>query len=138
MAIVKNILLSLLLALILLPALMPGCTDTAQQIQANVDEQKVFSVANLYAEPISPQPDETFVFNMTVTNSGDKQAIYNAVLSIIELVGENELEVAKLMKSITVAAGGSELLTFEKLYLPEGIYNAVIDNLVIIFKVSCT
>ena len=138
MAIVKNILLSLLLALILLPALMPGCTDTAQQIQANVDEQKVFSVANLYAEPISPQPDETFVFNMTVTNSGDKQAIYNAVLSIIELVGENELEVAKLMKSITVAAGGSELLTFEKMYLPEGIYNAVIDNLVIIFKVSCT
>jgi len=53
-------------------------------------------------------------------------------------VGENELEVAKLMKSITVAAGGSELLTFEKLYLPEGIYNAVIDNRVIIFKVSCT
>jgi len=138
MAIVKNILLSSLLALILLPALMPGCTNTAQQIKANVAEQKIFSVANLYAEPISPQPDETFVFNMTVTNSGDKQAIYNAVLSIIELVGENELEVAKLMKSITVAAGGSELLTFEKLYLPEGIYNAVIDNRVIIFKVSCT
>ncbi len=138
MAIVKNILLSLLLALILLPALMPGCTNTAQQIQANVAEQKVFSVANLCAEPISPQPDETFVFNMTVTNSGDKQAIYNAVLSIIELVGENETEVAKLMKSITVAAGGSELLTFDEMYLPEGIYNAVIDNLVIIFKVSCT
>jgi len=138
MAIVKNILLSLLLAIILLPALMPGCTDTAQQIQANVAEQKVFSVANLYAEPISPQPDETFVFNMTVTNSGDKQAIYDAVLTIIELVGENELEVNKLMKNITVAAGGSELLTFDKMYLPEGIYNAVIDNLVIIFKVSCT
>ena len=138
MAIVKNILFSLLLALILLPALMPGCTDTAQQIQANVDEQKVFSVANLYAEPISPQPDETFVFNMTVTNSGDKQAIYNAVLTIIELVGENEIEVAKLMKSITIAAGGNELLTFDEMYLSEGIYNAVIDNLVIIFKVSCT
>jgi len=69
MAIVKNILLSSLLALILLPALMPGCTNTAQQIKANVAEQKIFSVANLYAEPISPQPDETFVFNMTVTNS---------------------------------------------------------------------
>ena len=138
MAIVKNILLSLLLALILLPALMPGCTDTAQQIQANVAEQKVFLVANLHTEPISPQPAELFAINVIVTNSEDKQAIYNAVLTIIELEGENEIEVAKLMKRITVAAGGSELLTFDEMYLPEGIYNAVIDNLVIIFKVSCT
>jgi len=138
MAIVKNILLSLLLALILLPALMPGCTDNAQQIQANVAEQKVFSVANLHTEPISPQPAELFAINVTVTNSEDKQAIYNAVLTIIELEGENEIEVAKPMKSITVAASGSELLTFDEMYLPEGIYNAVIDNLVIIFKVSCT
>ena len=139
MAVVKNIVLtSLLLVLYLLIALIPSCTHMTQQIQTNVTKQTVFSVANLHTQPLRPQPDETFTFAVTVINSGDKQVSYDATLYIIELEGQNEIQIGTLVKSVTVAAGGSEIVTFGQMHLPGGEYKVVIDDLINIIKVKCT
>lgn len=137
MAIVKNIIL-ISLFLVLLTALIPGCTRTTQQIQTSITEQTVFTISNLHTEPLAPQPDETFSFIVTVTNSGDKQAIYDAALDIIELVGKNEEKIDTILKNVTVASGDSEIISFGEMHLMQGTYRIVIDDIINIIKVSCT
>lgn len=139
MVIVKKIpLASFPLVLFLLAVLLPSCTITSEQVQSSITEQTAFLVGNLYTEPLSPQPDETFTLSITVTNSGDKKANYNAALDIIELEGRNEIKLVSLVKSIMVAAGDKEIVTFDDICLQEGEYNIVIDNIVSVLKVQCT
>jgi hypothetical protein len=80
-----------------------------------------FSSSNLRIEPAEVQPGEAVTITVTVTNSGGTEGSYTVVLNIN---GQKETE-----KSITVAAGESQNVTFSVTRKEVGNYSVVVEGL---------
>ena len=78
-------------------------------------------MANLSIQPAEVQPNETVAITVSVANTGGTEGSYIAVLKIN---GVKEVE-----KSITIAAGGSEIVTFSVTREEAGSYSVVVDRL---------
>jgi len=93
-----------------------------------------FTVSDLHVEPVQPGPDAFFSIVFTVTNISNSDGIYDAAVLITEVAGENRMEIGALTKSVTVATGESKVVTLDEIHLPEGEYNAIIDNQSLFFR----
>jgi hypothetical protein len=125
-----------LLLFALFTQFLTGCSATNR-------EPAVFFTSNLALEPKSPLTGALFSISLTVTNAGGRNGSYDAVLQITELLilenyKENILSTENFTKTVIVAAGQSENVTFDSLSLQrDGIYKATIEDLVKIFEVGC-
>ena len=102
----------------------------------------VFSVSDLTIEPREVATGEFFTISATVTNTGNSQVSYDAILYIEEINVEDPENVIiistnTITKSTFIAAGESKKVIFDFLTLQDGIYTATIDELVDYFEVGC-
>ena len=81
----------------------------------------VFSVSNLTVQPAEVEPNETVTIIVSVANTGGTEGSYSVVLKIN---GVKEEE-----KSVTVAAGSSEDVSFSVTREEAASYNVVVDGL---------
>jgi hypothetical protein len=94
----------------------------------------VFTISDLYIDPQAIGSDDYFSIIFTVINSGG-DGVYNAAMDIVNVAGTNRMEIGTLTKSVSVASGESKVVVFEKMHLPEGDYEATIDNTTLPFGV---
>jgi len=87
----------------------------------------VFSVTNLSVEPAEVQPKDTVTITVSVANTGGSEGSYTVVLKI------NEFKEAE--RSVTVAAGGSETVTFSVTRAEAGSYTVAVNGLIGAFTV---
>ena len=80
-----------------------------------------FSVTNLSVEPAQVQSNETVTITVSVANTGGTEGSYSVVL---KMDGVKEAE-----KSVTVAAGSSEIVTFSVTREGAGSYSVAVDGL---------
>ncbi len=83
----KNISMYFILFLLLLLFGSSACLQTNQDLHSKVEKQTDFLIENMYTEPLSPIPDESFNLIVNLANHGNKKEIYNAVLNIVEIEG---------------------------------------------------
>jgi hypothetical protein len=91
-------------------------------------EVAAFSISKLVIEPAKVSPKEPVNIIATVANSGDKEGTYTVVLSV------NEVKEAE--KSVTVAAGSSQDVSFTAARAEVGSYSVTVDGLSGEFKVT--
>ena len=138
MIIKKISLMHFILFLLLLLFGSSACFQSNQDPYSNIEEQMGLQIENIYTEPLSPIPDESFDLTVTLANYGKKEAVYNAVLDILEIVGQNRINRVEIEKRITIGAGDKMLVEFDGIYLQEGEYLIVIGNLEKILKIQCS
>ncbi len=80
-----------------------------------------FSVSNLSIEPAEVLPNETVTISVSVANTGGSQGSHNVVLNIDGVQEES--------KSVTIAAGASQSVTFSVTREDAGIYTVTIGSL---------
>ena len=81
----------------------------------------VFSVSNLTVQPAEVEPNETVTIRLSVANTGGTEGSYSVILKIN---GVKEEE-----KSVTVAAGSSEDVSFSVIREEAASYSVVVDGL---------
>ena len=86
-----------------------------------------FSLSNLAVQPTEIKPGELVTITVTVANTGGTQGSYTVALKL------NEVEEAE--KSVIVAAGGSEIVTFSVSREEAGSYSVTVDGLSASFTV---
>ncbi len=86
-----------------------------------------FSLSNITVKPLEFQPKETVTITVSVANTGGTEGSCTVVLKIN---GVKEAE-----KSVTVAAGGSEIVTFSATREEARTYSVVVDGLSAFFIV---
>jgi len=86
-----------------------------------------FSVTNLSVKPLEVQPEETVTITVSVANTGGSEGSYSVVLTIN---GVKEAE-----ESVTVAAGGSQDVSFTLSKEDAGSYSVAVDGLSASFTV---
>ena len=101
-----------------------------------------FSVSDLTIEPREVATGEFFIISVNVTNTGNSQGSYDAILYIEEINAEDPenviiISINTITKSMIIAAGESKKVIFDFLTLQDGIYTATIDELVDYFEVGC-
>jgi len=117
-------------------------TQTTKTQTATNTEPAVFSVSGLTIEPREVATGEYFTISVTVTNTGNSQGIYDAILYIKEINAEDPenviiISINTITKSVIIAAGESKKVIFDSLTLQDGIYTATIDELIDYFEVGC-
>jgi len=80
-----------------------------------------FSISNLSIQPAQVKPGEAATVSVLVSNTGGKSGSYTVTLNI------NSVKEAD--KSVTIAAGGSQAVTFSVTRQEPGSYNVAIDGL---------
>jgi parallel beta-helix repeat protein len=80
-----------------------------------------FSASNLSIQPLEVQPKEVVTITLSVANTGDTEGSYNVVLKI------NGIKEAE--KSITVASGESQDVSFSVTKEEAGSYNVTVEGL---------
>jgi len=80
-----------------------------------------FSVSNLSVQPLEVESQETVTITVSVANTGGTEGSYTAVLKIN---GVKEAE-----KSVTITAGGSEIVTFSVTREEAGSYSVTVNGL---------
>jgi len=81
----------------------------------------IFSLSNLTFQPATLRPGEAVTVSVTVANTGGTAGSHTVILNIN---GVKEAE-----KSVTIAAGGSETVTFSVTREEAGSYNVDVDGL---------
>lgn len=125
----KRILLSILVIGVLLlgacgapttapPAEAPPAPPPAEE---PAPAPAAFSVSNLTVQPAEVEPKEAVSITVSVTNTGGAEGSYTVVLKINDL---KEVE-----RSITIAVGSSEIVTFSVTREEPGSYNIAVDSL---------
>jgi hypothetical protein len=84
-------------------------------------ELAAFSIGKLAIEPAEVSPNQPVTIIATVSNSGDKEGSYSVALSV------NEVKEAE--KSVTVAAGGSQDVSFTVTRAEVGSYSVTVNGL---------
>ena len=150
-------LLPLLMIAFLLAVFVPACNNPAQPVKANTvpaettTEPATFSASNLSIKPsdsselcdiLNIGTDEEIIISVTVTNTGNSQGSYDAILYIEEINAEDPenviiISINTITKSMIIAEGESKKVIFDFLTLQDGIYTATIDELVDYFEVGC-
>ena len=87
-----------------------------------------FSVSNLSIEPVECGANETVTISISVANTGGSQGSYNAVL--------NTNGVPEETRSVTIAAGNSQTVTFSVTREDAGSYTVTIGGLSGLFTVT--
>lgn len=87
-----------------------------------------FAVSNLTIQPAKIQPRETVSITVSVANTGGTEGSYTVVL---KLNGVKEAE-----KSVTIAAGSSEIVTFSVTREEAGSYSVDVNGLTASFTVE--
>jgi len=80
-----------------------------------------FSVSNLSIQPAQVQPREAVTIAVSVANNGGVEGSYNLALSVNGVQQDT--------KDVTIAAGGSEVVTFSVAEEEVGSYTVAIDGL---------
>ncbi|HUV56557.1 MAG TPA: CARDB domain-containing protein, partial [Dehalococcoidales bacterium] len=80
-----------------------------------------FSVSNLTVKPAEVQLNEAVTITVSVANTGGTEGSYSVVL---KMDGVKEAE-----KSVTIAAGSSEMVTFSVTREDAGSYSVAVDGL---------
>lgn len=80
-----------------------------------------FSVSNLSIQPTEVQPNEAVTITLSVGNTGGTEGSYSAV---IKINGVKEVE-----KSVTIAAGSSQSVSFSITKEETGSYSVTVDGL---------
>ncbi len=80
-----------------------------------------FSLSNLTVKPAEVEPEQAVTITVSVANTGGTEGSYTVAL---KLKGVKEAE-----KSITVAAGSSQIVTFSVTRKEAGSYSVVVDGL---------
>ncbi len=88
----------------------------------------IFEVSNLVINPSIARPGEVVTISVDVTNSGDIEGTYTAILEINDTVEET--------KDVTVASGETETVTFTTSRDEEGTYSVTIAELTATFTVK--
>jgi len=108
-------------------AIIGAITPAPPPVPVSPPAPAAFSVSNLSIQPLEVQPKETVTIAVTVANTGGEEGSYTVVLKIN---GVKETE-----KSITIAAGSSEIITFSVTREETGSYSATVDGLSASFTV---
>ncbi len=87
-----------------------------------------FSTSNLSIQPLEVQPQEAVTVTLSVANTGGTEGSYSVVLMID---GAKETE-----RSVTVAAGGSQSVSFSLAREEAGSYSIAVDKLTGSFTVA--
>jgi len=87
----------------------------------------VFSLSNLRIEPAEVEIGEAITITVSVANTGGTKGSYEVVLKINEVVVEK--------KTVTVAAGSSEIIPFSVTREEAGSYSVTVDGLSASFTV---
>lgn len=110
-------------------------TTVPSDIQDN--KPATFSISNLGTDPPVPiPPSALFSFLVTVTNEGNVEGYYDAIIELVEVIGELRLEIGAVSESVTVPPGQSRIITFEQIHLTQGVYEASIEKENLLFE--CT
>ena len=115
---------TLLVAILLV---LGACAPTPALTPTPAPAPAAFSLSNLTIQPAEVQPKETVTITVSVANTGGTKGSYTVVL---KLNGEKEAE-----KSVTIAAGSSEIVTFSVTREEASSYSVTVDGLSASFTV---
>lgn len=112
----KPLILSILIVSVLLLA---ACSTEIEPTPTTTTESAVFYTSNLTIEPAEVAPNETVTISVSITNTGGGQGSHDVVL----VINDEEEEI----KSVTLAAGDSEDVTFSVTRGDAGIHRVRIE-----------
>jgi len=117
----RKLLLILIFGLLLLGACAAPTTTPTETTKPETLKPATFSVSNLTIQPTQVKPGEAVTTSMIVTNTGHIEGSYEATLKI-----NNSEEVTR---SVTIAPGSSQTVTFEVSIDQPGIYTVEMNGL---------
>lgn len=114
-------------AVLAITLLVVSCGPSAAPPETTEAEPAAFSVSNLSIQPAQVQPNEAVNFSVLVDNTGGTEGSYAVVLKINGAVEAD--------KTITIAAGGSQTVTFSVTRKEASSYTVAVDGLSAVFTV---
>lgn len=115
----KRVALSLVMLFLLVVTIVPGCNGDDDNGDGNGIAS--CSVSNLTISPTEVAPNETATISVSVANAGGSQGSYDVVLNINGVQEET--------RTVTLAAGASESVTFSVTRGDAGTYAVTIGSL---------
>jgi hypothetical protein len=110
------------------PVPTPTPTPEPEPVPTPTPTPATLWVTNLSIHPTEVQPNEIVTITVSVANTGGTEGSYTVILKIN---GEKEAE-----KSVTIAAGSSEIVTFTVTRDIAGTYLVDVDGLIGVFTVK--
>gem|GEM_PF-3852051 len=117
---------------------LAGC-QPGQEPESGAEQSgpEMFKVSSPYCNyPFPIEPSSTFCFHVEVTNTSSVAGVYEAVIEVYQVFGNDKIEVTTLKEDIEIPPGSSREVVFEQMHLSEGTYEASIGDRGVRFEVT--